>query len=344
MCFRHRPPGLPELDAEALDQHQAALPRKKRGEIRKLPVILPIVLHHGQGGWTAALCFEEMLDADEELLALLGEHVPRLRLILDDLGQQSDEQIYARGATAFARLVLWALKNARDAGWLKGELRVWKGLIAAVLAEKDGMRALTALFRYIVQTNPTVKREVLRGLLPGDRGRQVEEAVMNWLEQEVDLGEVAVLLRLATDRLLVPQQDGMGDPLVHDLPRGADHLARLALGQCLHLGFRREGMQCSELRVIGVGDHDQSRRLPARQVARGGLRFGQAELPDQRGGARIGSTGMRCGKPGEQRKAGKTSGKARHRVSSRRVGCAAYRVARCIGRAAALARARNSLR
>jgi hypothetical protein len=30
---------------------------------------------------------------------------------------------------------------------------------------------------------------VLRGLLPGDRGSQVEEAVMNWFEQEVDLGE-----------------------------------------------------------------------------------------------------------------------------------------------------------
>jgi hypothetical protein len=84
--------------------------------------------------------------------------------------------------------VLWALKNARDTGWLQGDLGRWKGLIAAVLAERDGTRALTALFRYIVQTNPAVKRDVLRGLLPGDRGSQVEEAVMNWFETEVDKG------------------------------------------------------------------------------------------------------------------------------------------------------------
>jgi hypothetical protein len=75
--------------------------------------------------------------------------------------------------------VLWALKNAREAGWLGGDIGRWKALIAAVLAERDGARALTALFRYIVQTNPTVKREVLRGLLPGDGGTEVEEAVMN---------------------------------------------------------------------------------------------------------------------------------------------------------------------
>ena len=64
------------------DQHLAALPKQKRGEACKLPVIIPIVLHHGRDGWTAAVRFEEMLDADEDLLGALGEHVPRLRLII----------------------------------------------------------------------------------------------------------------------------------------------------------------------------------------------------------------------------------------------------------------------
>jgi hypothetical protein len=158
------------------------------------------VLHHGRDGWTAAVSFEQMLDADDELLAAVGEHVPRLRLVIDDLGEQSDDQLYARAATSFARLVLWALKNAREAGWLGGEIGRWKELIAAVLAEREGTRALTALFRYIVRTNPTVKGEVLRGLLSGDRGTEVEEAVMNWFETEVDRGE-----RRGERRLLLKQ-------------------------------------------------------------------------------------------------------------------------------------------
>jgi len=151
-------------------------------------VIVPIVLHHGRDGWTAAVRFEEMLDADEDLLAALGEPVPRLCLIIDDLGKQSNDQIYARAATSFARLVLWALKNARESGWLGGEIGRWKELIATVLVERDGTRALTALLRYILQTNPTVQRDVLRGLLPGDRSAEVEEAVMNWFESEVEQG------------------------------------------------------------------------------------------------------------------------------------------------------------
>lgn len=114
--------------------------------------------------------------------------MPRLSLVIDDLGKQSDDELYERAATSFARLVLWALKNAREAGWLGGEIDRWKELIAAVLAERDGSRALTALFRYILQTNPTVERDVLRGLLPGDGGAEVEEAVMNWFEREVDRG------------------------------------------------------------------------------------------------------------------------------------------------------------
>ena len=88
------------------DQHLASLPKKKRGEVRKLPIIVPIVLHHGRDGWTAAVTFAGILDADEELLAALGEHVLRLRLIIDDLGKQSDDQLYERAATSFARLVL----------------------------------------------------------------------------------------------------------------------------------------------------------------------------------------------------------------------------------------------
>jgi hypothetical protein len=170
------------------DQHLAALPAKRRGEVRKLPVIVPVVVHHGDGGWSTAVSFEELLDADEDLLAALGDHIPRLTLVLDDLWKQSDDALYARAATAFARLVLWALKHARQVGWLAEEHGQWKDLIATVLAEPDGVRALTALFRYIAQASPAATREVLRGLLPGDRA-EIEEAVMNWYQQQVQDGE-----------------------------------------------------------------------------------------------------------------------------------------------------------
>jgi hypothetical protein len=45
-------------------------------------------------------------------------------------------QLYARAATAFARLVLWALKNAREAAWLGGEMGRWKELAPEVPLEE----------------------------------------------------------------------------------------------------------------------------------------------------------------------------------------------------------------
>jgi predicted transposase YdaD len=170
------------------DQYLAALPVQRRGEIRRLPVIVPVVIHHGEDGWTTAVRFEELLDADEDMLAALGEHVPRLTLVLDDLWKQTDDALYARAATAFARLVLWALKHARGARWFADEER-WKDLIATVLAEPDGVRALTALFRYIAQASPAATRERLRGLLPSDGFAEAKEAVMNEFQQEIADGE-----------------------------------------------------------------------------------------------------------------------------------------------------------
>ncbi len=170
------------------DQHLGSLPPRERARASKIPVIVPIVLHHGAGGWTAALTFESILDADEALLAALGEHVPRLRLAIEDLVEQSDDNLHTRAATAFARLTLWCLKNAGDAGWLGGELGRWKDLMRDVLAEPDGLKALAALFRYILRVNPAARPEVLRGLLPGDRAPEVEEAVMNWFDEQMDRG------------------------------------------------------------------------------------------------------------------------------------------------------------
>jgi Putative transposase, YhgA-like len=170
------------------DQHLGALPPKERARIRKIPVIVPVVLHHDPGGWTAATTFEEILDADEAMLATLGEHVPRLRLVIEDLAERSDDDLHARTATAFARLTLWCLRNAWDAGWLEGELGRWKDLMRDVLAEPDGLKALGALFRYILRVNPAARPDVLRGLLPGDRAPEVEEAVMNWFDEQMDRG------------------------------------------------------------------------------------------------------------------------------------------------------------
>ncbi|MFT3770748.1 MAG: Rpn family recombination-promoting nuclease/putative transposase [Minicystis sp.] len=175
--------------AEVLAERQSAKDEGRvpaRGSI-KLPVIVVVVLHHGPGGWTAATRFEDLLDADEDLLAALGEHVPRFALVVDDVAAQSDDTLHARAASAYARLVLWALKNAQDAGWIGGDHVRWVKLIRDVLAGPEGLRALAALFKYILTVNPEAKPDEVRKLLPGT----VEEVVMNWYQEQFELSRKA---------------------------------------------------------------------------------------------------------------------------------------------------------
>jgi predicted transposase/invertase (TIGR01784 family) len=55
--------------------------RAQHPRARKLPAIFPLVVHHSATGWTAPVAFEEMLDADAELLEALGPYVPRFRFL-----------------------------------------------------------------------------------------------------------------------------------------------------------------------------------------------------------------------------------------------------------------------
>jgi predicted transposase/invertase (TIGR01784 family) len=85
--------------------------RKKQPESRTLPAIVPVVLHHSDTGWRAATRFEALLELPAEAPAALLEHVPKFRFALDDLSH--DEAIAAREMTAYTRLVLSALREAR---------------------------------------------------------------------------------------------------------------------------------------------------------------------------------------------------------------------------------------
>ena len=95
----------------------------------KLPVIIPIVLHHGDGGWSAAVAFEDLLDLEPELLAEIEAYVPRFRFVLDDLETTTDDEIRARTMSALGRFVLWCLKHARQQGVFKRDLGRWGDVI-----------------------------------------------------------------------------------------------------------------------------------------------------------------------------------------------------------------------
>ncbi len=152
------------------EQHLAAHPAAKR-----LPVIVPVVLHHSETGWTAKTAFEDLLDLDDASRAAAGEHVLRLRFVLDDISRVEDDALRVRAMSAFARLALWCLRHAREPELLLEQLRRWLDLVRETRRAPNGAEALRALWRYILATNERDEpEEVLQRLLAavGDEGKE----------------------------------------------------------------------------------------------------------------------------------------------------------------------------
>ena len=150
--------------------------RAQHPRAKKLPAILPIVVHHSPTGWTAPVAFEDLLDADAALLDGLGPHIPRFRFLLDDLSKQSDADLRARTRmTAGGRVAILALKHGRDQVSIRIRVLSPDGRAPAA---RD---VLAAILRYILETS-RAEPATLRGLLARQVGREAAEEIMTTAE------------------------------------------------------------------------------------------------------------------------------------------------------------------
>jgi predicted transposase/invertase (TIGR01784 family) len=172
--------------------------------VHKLPVILPVVLHHSVDGWTGSTAFEDMLDVDADTLADLGPHVPRFRFVLEDLSNETDEALRARAMTALARLTLWCLRHAREPRELVDRLGAWLDLVREVRAAPHGVAALVVIMRYIFATNEPDKPDELIDRLLAAVGADGKEEIMTAADQLMERGREQarrdVLLEMLRER------------------------------------------------------------------------------------------------------------------------------------------------
>lgn len=82
-----------------------------------LPVILPVVVHHSDSGWTAARSFQALFAHGLIARPEISRHLPAFDFVLDDLSRLSPEDILSRArerADQAAVLVLLALRHGRN--------------------------------------------------------------------------------------------------------------------------------------------------------------------------------------------------------------------------------------
>jgi flagellar biosynthesis/type III secretory pathway protein FliH len=145
-------------------------------------MVIPVVLHHGEGRWSAAVRLEDLFDSD--LITKAGAHdlVPRLSFVLDDLTDQTDEALEARQMGLEALLALWALRDARNRRRLEAAVEHWVPALARLLDGPNGRQALWTLFRYILAVADEAAAQSLAQALQA-RKPEAKEAIMTLAEK-----------------------------------------------------------------------------------------------------------------------------------------------------------------
>jgi predicted transposase YdaD len=138
------------------DDHQRAHPRA-----RHVPLIVPIVLHHGAEAWSAPTSMDAVYDCSPEELAAFAPHVPRFSFVLEDLAQTGDAELRERVTLAVPQAVLWAFQHARHEPDIVAAMRRdIRDLLVAMQAARTGLHALALLMSYIMEVTGTPTEEI----------------------------------------------------------------------------------------------------------------------------------------------------------------------------------------
>lgn len=158
--------------------------RAREDGVERLPLILPMVLHHGERRWTAPRRLSELLDADEELLDLVGPLVPDFEFLLDDLVVTSERELQQRPMTSIAKLTVWALHAVR-VGHDPAALAHWLDELRQALQDSPNGEALRLFFVYLTEVDGGTP--LVEAIVDADVASEVREVAMGlrkkWAEE-----------------------------------------------------------------------------------------------------------------------------------------------------------------
>jgi predicted transposase YdaD len=163
--------------------------RSQHPDSKRMPMILPLVLYHGQeGAWTAPRRVEELFDVPQEERELWLVVLPQFWYGLDDLTKQREEVLRARTAPALVKLVLLVLVYGRSAE-LSQRMPGWKALFDEAYGAPNGEEEVTVLFHYLVRVVAKEDQAAVVDVLKSAMGEQrVKELMGTFIEEYFEKG------------------------------------------------------------------------------------------------------------------------------------------------------------
>lgn len=223
-------------------------------EKTKLPVIVPVVLYHGESRWTKATSFQELFVPELLDGLALRELTPSFRFVLDDLSRASDEELLRRAereAEKVVSVVLWALRDARRGDRFMASLSAYLTALSVAHHAQSGKDALYAVFSYLARVAENLTPDAILAAVEA-ASPETKETVMTlaeiWLQQGIEKGLETGLAK--------GLEKGRAEGLERGLGLGQRALLRklltLKFGHLDEVAFRRlESATLSDLELWG---------------------------------------------------------------------------------------------
>jgi hypothetical protein len=152
-----------------------------------LPAIFPVVLYTGaKQEWNAPPRLEELFDlpGEGEALERLRSHTVRMSYRLDNIHPARTEELLARPAPPFSRLVLFFSRYATTPQFPR-ELPKVTGLLALLQASPEGAKHLVTLLAYLARLTNQRPYKATKEVLYSLAGAQQAEALMKSVAEEL---------------------------------------------------------------------------------------------------------------------------------------------------------------
>ncbi|MBK7152286.1 MAG: Rpn family recombination-promoting nuclease/putative transposase [Sandaracinaceae bacterium] len=164
--------------------------------LETLPLIVPLVVHHGAGGWRGPRSLHEMIEGVDEFPAL-RPFVPNLELLIDDLALHTDGELQQRPMPPVPKLATWLLRDGRDVRELLRHVPAWGADLEHVARAQPG--ELVALLGYILLVAGVESLQAVRDTIvlhaPSTEASMISIAD-HLIEQGRELGDLNALRRV----------------------------------------------------------------------------------------------------------------------------------------------------
>ena len=165
-----------------------------------LPLVIPVVLAHVPGGWTAKRRFAELFTPESTVLA--PKSIPDFEYEVDDLAKATHEELRQRAASDAVKLTLWMLRDARDGRTFLMAASQWAALLDRLARSTEHRTIATALVTYVWLVLDDETMDAFRAIL-ADEAPMAEGLTMTSGEKLLERGRAKGKLETQIESVLL---------------------------------------------------------------------------------------------------------------------------------------------